>query len=413
MTARVPAGPRTDRAARGSLPGAGHRYVRVEPPGSVPSAPRLHSPATAIPMNKKLLPLPLLLLTPWVDAQDDETYRLSTGDPFLDLSGGVSVGSHSFAPRRHDDWTSGRPDGHAPIGVMGDHLHSEGEWMVSVRVMRMHMDGMQNNGNDLSPADVFAQGFAVTPTEMDMDMIMLGGMYAPSDNLTLMAMIPYLSFSMDHVTGMGGSFTTESEGLGDVVLSGMYGVADHAGQRVHLNLGLSLPTGSVDERDDTPAMANAKLPYPMQLGTGTFDLLPGITYLGQDGDWSWGAQQQFRFHLGENDEGYKQGNRFEVTGWVARRLGNVSVSGRLRHAHWENFHGSDPDLNPAMVPTADPDLRGGDRLDALFGLNAYLQDGPLAGHRFAFEFGVPVYQDLDGPQLETDWILTLGWQLAG
>jgi hypothetical protein len=38
--------------------------------------------------------------------------------------------------------------------------------------------------------------------------------------------------------------------------------------------------------------------------------------------------------------------------------------------------------------------------------------GPLHGHRFALELGRPVYQDLDGPQLENDWLLTVGWQLA-
>jgi len=38
-------------------------------------------------------------------------------------------------------WTSGRADGHAPIGVMGDHQHEAGEWMVSFRYMRMAMEG--------------------------------------------------------------------------------------------------------------------------------------------------------------------------------------------------------------------------------------------------------------------------------
>lgn len=309
-------------------------------------------------------------------------------------------------------WTASRPDGHAPIGVMADHTHNKGEWMISVRAMRMHMEGMRSNTDSFSNADVFAQGFAVTPTEMDMDMLMFGAMHALSDDLTLMLMVPYVSKSMDHLTMGGAVFETEADGLGDISLTSLYKVADHDGQRVHLNLGLSLPTGSVDERDDTPAMADAKLPYPMQLGTGTFDLMPGITYLGESGAWSWGSQGTLRFHMGENSEDYKHGNRGDLTGWFARQMGNFSTSLRLDLSHWENFHGADPDLNPAMVPTADPDLRGGDRLDALVGVNYYQQEGALAGHRLAIEFGVPVYQDLDGPQLETDWILTFGWQFA-
>ena len=35
-----------------------------------------------------------------------------------------------------------RVDTHAPIGVMGDHLHKQGEIMVSYRYMQMEMAGI-------------------------------------------------------------------------------------------------------------------------------------------------------------------------------------------------------------------------------------------------------------------------------
>ena len=35
-------------------------------------------------------------------------------------------------------WSAGRPDGHAPIPVMGDHMHGKGEWMFSYRYMYMN-----------------------------------------------------------------------------------------------------------------------------------------------------------------------------------------------------------------------------------------------------------------------------------
>jgi hypothetical protein len=46
----------------------------------------------------------------------------------------------------------------------------------------------------------------------------------------------------------------------------------------------------------------------------------------------------------------------------------------------------------------------------LFGVNLIGQRGAICGHRLAAEFGVPVYQNLNGPQMETDWTLTVGWQ---
>jgi hypothetical protein len=63
-----------------------------------------------------------------------------------------------------------------------------------------------------------------------------------------------------------------------------------------------------------------------------------------------------------------------------------------------------------IVPTADPDLRAGRRVDLLVGAAFTPQAGLLRGHRLALEIGRPVYQNLDGPQLETDWTATLGWQ---
>jgi hypothetical protein len=38
--------------------------------------------------------------------------------------------------------------------------------------------------------------------------------------------------------------------------------------------------------------------------------------------------------------------------------------------------------------------------------------GMFSGLRIAIEMGVPAYQRLDGPQLETDWTLTTGVQYA-
>lgn len=327
---------------------------------------------------------------------------------------GPSEKDEDSAPIEASDnlWRSGRPDGHGPIGVMGDHTHEAGEFMFSYRFMRMDMAGNREGTTDLTPAQVLQQ-FPVTPTEMTTDMHMLGAMYAPTDELTLSLMAPYISKSMEHVTRMGTRFTTQSDGFGDMRLMGLYKIFDQNRQRLHLNAGISFPTGSTNRRDDTPAGPNQVLPYPMQLGSGTFDLLPGITYLGQTDDWFWGGQALGTIRLGTNGNRYRLGNRFNLTGWGARRWNKwFSTSIRLNGATWGNISGADPRLNPAIIPTANPNLRGGTRLDVGLGLNFLVNKGILAGHRLAVEFALPVYQSLEGPQLETDWVLTLGWQKA-
>jgi len=65
-----------------------------------------------------------------------------------------------------------------------------------------------------------------------------------------------------------------------------------------------------------------------------------------------------------------------------------------------------------MVPTADPGRRAGERLDVLGGINFMMPGGMLSGVRVALEVGLPVYESLDGPGLETDWTTTAGVQYA-
>lgn len=316
-------------------------------------------------------------------------------------------------------WTSSRPDGHAPMGVMGDHTHGSGEFMLSYRFMTMGMKGSRDGTDAIDDADIVAAGgpygYMVTPTEMPMQMHMFGGMFAPKANLTLMVMVPVISSSMDHMTRAGGKFTVESSGVGDVKLSGLLTVSRAGNSRIHLNIGVSLPTGSIDQKDVTPASGGqeAPLPYPMQIGSGTIDLLPGITFLGQSRDWSWGCQGKATIRLGENDNKYTFGNNYMATVWGARRFnGWWSGSVRLAGLKWLDVKGADPRLNPAMVPTADPGLRAGSSISAGVGINFEVPTGSLHGFRLAVEGLIPFYQSLDGPQLETDYQVVVGTQYA-
>ena len=75
------------------------------------------------------------------------------------------------------------------------------------------------------------------------------------------------------------------------------------------------------------------------------------------------------------------------------------------------FEGDDAAIR-APVQTADPDNHGGETLELLAGINLAGQTGWQKGHRIAAEIGLPMYRDLNGPQMETDLTFTLGWQKA-
>jgi hypothetical protein len=297
--------------------------------------------------------------------------------------------------------------------VLGTHTHFAGEWMIAYRFMSMRMDDNRDGTDRLGVDEILRPRgeFPVSPTDMDMDMHMAEVMYAPTNDLTLMAMLPFLRLSMDHLTATGVQFTTKSEGASDLVVKALYNAyrVDFDRHRLLINSGISFPTGSIDERDATPAGPNQQLPYPMQLGSGTFDLLPGIAYLGQTENWGFGVDVMATIRLGKNDRDYTLGNRSHLSGQVDRRLGSwLSAFGRIDWQNWGNIDGADPVLNPTLVPTADPNRRGGTRADLMFGLSLYVPEGTLENFRFGIEGGLPIYQSLDGPQLETDYLFAVG-----
>jgi hypothetical protein len=61
-----------------------------------------------------------------------------------------------------------------------------------------------------------------------------------------------------------------------------------------------------------------------------------------------------------------------------------------------------------MVPTADPNLRAGNFLSLGLGLNFMVPSGPVAGTRLSVEGVIPIVQDLEGPQIERDYMILVG-----
>jgi len=293
----------------------------------------------------------------------------------------------NFTVSGQETWDGTRADAHAPIGVMGDHTHNKGEFMVSYRFMRMGMDGMRDGTSSLSNEAVLAT-YMVTPITMPMSMHMIGTMYALSDRLTLMAMFNFLNSEMEHLTRMGGSFVTQSGGFGDMQVAGLYKLLDNGKNRLHLNLGVRIPTGSITEQDITPASEpnETQLPYPMQVGTGSWHVIPGMTFVHQGGYGSFGAQLVGNFLLNENDRDYRWGNSGKLTAWYSYLFADwISASVRATGMTAGSIRGADPAYNMAlmnnMVPTVDPDNFGGERIDLGFGLNFYIPN--LKGLRLA------------------------------
>ena len=328
-----------------------------------------------------------------------------------------------------------RPDSHAPIMVMADHTHESGEWMLSFRQMRMKMEGMRSSETSRASQDVFNANYTVTPTRMTMEMTMLGVMYAPSDKMTLFAMLPYLDSSMDHeIFGMAAplislndgssTFTTGSSGWGDLKLGTLLPFYKSAGDKAHFGLSFGLPSGSIAETDLVPGpggRVQRQLPAPMQMGSGSMEFNPSITYISQKESWSYGAQAKADIRLNTNHHDYRLGNSLEASGWIASKLmDQLSISGRIAYKYSEKMSGTQSDLsfNPPFAPSrrtmtaAFSENYGGQRVDAAIGFNYFFNKGSASGNRIALEVVSPIFQDLNGLQLETKLTTILGWQYS-
>jgi len=316
------------------------------------------------------------------------------------------------------NWSGSRPDGHAPISVMGDHLHSKGGFMLSYRYMPMWMDGNLQGSTEISNDGIRDAGFRVAPQEMLMNMHMLGAMYAPSNKVTLAVMANYISNAMDlQVLGNGMDFSTTSGGLADTMVGALVKLYNKNRHAFHANLGLSIPTGSIDERDDLPVRDNARLAYTMQTSSGTFDPSVGVTYLGQTELFSWGAQAKYITRLGRNSADYRFGDKASAVAWGAIKASDaISFSTSVSFMKLADITGTDPahDMFVAanLAPLFNTANSGRTQLDVGFGTNYLVTKGALKKLRLAAEFQLPIVQEVNGIQMQNQYMATFGIQYA-
>ena len=304
----------------------------------------------------------------------------------------------------------------APAGVMYAHmLDQPGAVMVGYRGMLALQAGDTLHGTDAAgDAAIAAKGCPGTQctmkaSDMSMQMHMLDLMYAPSERVNLMLMLQFMNMymSMDPLAGTttsgggghdhGGDNTHSTAGVGDTSVAAMLKLWDGPGQEIHAALALSMPTGSVNQK-----MSNGQfMDYGMQLGSGTWDLQPSLTYSGSQRSWFWGAQLSGIWRTGgDNASGYKLGNVLQATAWGGYQLTNW-LSGSLRSVYTaqDEIDGQFNGPQMAMGPMDFPQNYGGHYWDVGVGLSFALPGGGRHGDRISLEWLQPVYQDVNGYQL--------------
>jgi len=319
----------------------------------------------------------------------------------------------ALLPLSDDPQAACHPGDHAPAGLMDVRCPMDRAWMFSVRTTYTHFDGLRDSSHKVTTQDALGMGYEQVPTSMSMTMTMLELMYVPSETLSLCASIPWTWNTMAMKTNLGESFNMSSQGVGDFAFGADVVAWSQGEQTVSAGLSVSLPTGSITETGGMPGAPSTRLEYAMQLGSGTYDITPRLDWRMRSDPYSYGIELSGTVRNGHNDEGYALGDRFCASAWGAQEWSPTwSGSVRITAQRWSNVRGADALLDPMMSPTNDPHLQGGQRVDGALGVNWRPFGGNYSGSIVGLELGLPLAQDLNGPQLSEDWFAALNLGLS-
>lgn len=296
------------------------------------------------------------------------------------------------------------PDDMTPSGIMCGDVHSKNQWMVSYRIMRMHMEGVVSGNERLTETEQFAH-YQAASVYMDMDMHMFMLMYGVTPRFTLMGMAHYNSNYMKMRMNMGTvihGHAMQTSGMGDTKLYAMYKCRSKQSEKIITTLGVSIPTGStrISGKATHVMYPLARFPYAMQMGTGTWDIMPALTYLYQTALWNAGVQAHATIRSGFTKLGYRWGNEVQLNAWLARRmLPFLSTSLRTEAAYAECIKGSDRDLEITKEVAANPANYGGSRYLIYPGVLVQFEKSVLRSFRWSAEYGLPVFESRFGWQM--------------
>ena len=301
---------------------------------------------------------------------------------------------------------SHRVDSHAPISVMGDHNHNKGEIMASYRYMSMDMKDTVEGDKDISSDSIITnKNFMMAPISMQMQAHMIGLMYGLTSKSTVMIMGAYKLNSMESKNSMGMKMSMETSGVSDPAISVINTIKKTHNSSWVGQVGLTLPVGSINETNNS-----MRVPYPMQLGSGTWDIIVGTTGFYFFETVSLGGTLNTKLRTGKNKYKYRLGNTLSMSAWVAKNVTNAwSISSKLMRYSNDDISGGDSSLNLMSSPTTSSNT--GNVLYTLsVGSQVKFESFFDLGARLGFDFILPLYQHSDGIQMKHTQHFVVGYQ---
>ena len=322
---------------------------------------------------------------------------------------------------------------HAPIGVSGDHYHKTNEKMLSIRYSSMQMKGNSLDGQSISDQEIITSQvnpfasmsgapayLSVVPKKMEMEMMMVGGMYAASDDLTYMGMIMFMKNKMTSNTYKGamdraylGSFQTSLDDLSNFSFSVLYRVVETNNNRWHLELGIDKSIGKNNNQALilTPMNTYMKMtmPYSMQMDEST-RLISGLTNSRNLGSLVFGSQ--IKKYTVIEDKDWAFGDKLEISSWLQKAYDDsLSYSVRLLFTKEQNLSGSSSEIR-SPVQSANPLNYSGNNLEFGIGANKIFNFFEKEHIRLGIEYLFSLNNNKSGLQMKNDNKFIFGFQFS-
>jgi len=324
------------------------------------------------------------------------------------------------------------------MNIPGGGVPETNEFRFKISPVFMRMDGLLESTEDVQPESILGMPsmgkFMAAQRSMDMYMVNASAGYSFTDRFFGGIMFMWKKNDMDmkfnsKMTKMTNSpgYTMKSTGMGDTMLMGKYRLySDDAlvpTSQLSLFAGLSLPTGSINEKNANHPLDIRKgeeLPYGMQLGSGTFDPTLGVLYQGSSSPLWWGVNLTYTPRLYENSRDYNLGDEYHYDLYAMYQFRyNTLVQLQINGKYQGSIKGEMDELrtglsgravhgdaaSPLMTPLWDNENYGGHQISTTVGL----QWQPFPLHIVDISLGLPLFQRLNGPQLKDDYRLALTW----
>lgn len=246
------------------------------------------------------------------------------------------------------------------------------------------------------------------PTSLDRDTWILSVpttfVYGFTEKFSGMATIPYV-YKKQRTSSGSDRITRKASGLGDITLLSKYRVLtkDSPGATSRLSIlgGLEVPTGRSGDSDSV-----GKLSRAFQIGSGSWDPILGVAYSNQTLENEWDYNFTYQFNT--------EARNFEF-GDILK----YNIAYQKRIVPWElPDEGLYTQFNAVVELNGEWKQKNRDASGSIAdsgGNTIYLSPGlQIASKHFVAEtsFQVPVFQDLNGTQVETDYVVIASLRLT-